>query len=407
MTRRAIGTALVLLGAHAAAAGPVLRHTRPVPGSYVVVLLDEATPAAELASALVDLPRRGFTTHVYRHALRGFTVRTTAAEAEALADDGRVAWVEQDAVLQAAGTRTGASWGLDRIDQRDLPLSGTYSSSASGAGVHVYLLDTGLRATHVELAGRVREGFSAIADGRGTDDCNGHGTHVAGIVAGRSFGVAPGAILHAVRVLGCDARGTVAQALEGIDWVTAHHRWPAVANISLASDEPSPALDAAVARSIASGVTFTVAAGNGGGDACSRSPARVAQALTVAATTATDARAGFSNEGACVDLFAPGARITSAWATSDTASSTLDGTSMASPHVAGAAALYLEGHPDATPSDVVRAIVAEATSDHVVDVGVGTPNRLLYSPAEGDPLPRVPSRRPGRTSGNGGRPPSE
>jgi subtilisin family serine protease len=264
----------------------------------------------------------------------------------------------------------------------------------------VYLLDTGVRATHRELAGRVGEGYSAIADGQGTNDCNGHGTHVAGIVAGASYGVAPGATVHAVRVLGCDARGTVAQALEGVDWVTAHHRSPAVANISLASDEPSPALDAAVARSIASGVTFTVAAGNGGGDACRCSPARVPEALTVAATTDDDVRARFSNHGACVDLFAPGAAITSAWATSDSASSTLDGTSMASPYVAGTAALYLEGHRRAKPSEVARAILAEATRDHVADESGDTPNRLLYAPNVGEVGPGTSPGRPGGTAGH-------
>ncbi len=377
-----------------ARAGEVRRHAKPIQGSYIVVLLDEVARSStdrsslrpsvrEVAQAIADLPGLGRTTRVFEHGLHGFALHTSEAGARALADDGRVAWVEEDGRVQAAETRACASWGLDRIDQRDLPLSDTYSTGATGAGVHAYLLDTGVRATHTQIAGRVSDGYSALSDGRGTNDCNGHGTHVAAIVGGRTFGVATQVTIHPVRVLGCDARGTISDAIAGVDWVTAHHVAPAVANISLASDDASSALDAAVARSIASGVTYTVAAGNNAGDACSSSPARTAAAITVAASTSGDARAEFSNYGSCVDLFAPGAGITSAWATSDTASAVLDGTSMASPYVAGAVALYLQLHPDAPPQAVAAAIAAGATPDRISAPGAGTPNLLLYSLLEG------------------------
>jgi serine protease len=392
----------VLFAAVAAPSGPIRRSSRAVKGSYIVVLADQVgsrsgeDAVAEIAAALVDLPGRGHTTQVFEHALRAFSMSATEEEAADLAEDGRVAWVEEDAVVEAASTRPSASWGIDRIDQRDLPLSGTFTSGLSGAGVHVYVLDTGLRASHRQLTGRIGTGYSAMDDGRGTSDCSGHGTHVAGIIAGATYGVASGATIHPVRVLDCQARGTVSAAIRGVEWVTRHHQRPAIANISLASDEPSAALDAAVARAIAAGVTFVVAAGNKSRDACGSSPARVPGAITVGASTRDDERADFSNHGPCLDVFAPGKSITSAWATSDTASSILDGTSMAGPHVTGTAALYLEAHPQATPAEVAAAVLAAATPGRVLEPDTDSPNRLLYSslPDLGSSIPRSWSRRP-------------
>jgi subtilisin family serine protease len=316
--------------------------------------------------------------HFYEHALSGFSLCVPEAGARALANEPNVDLVEQDQIMSANVAQTPATWGIDRIDQRNLPLDNSYTHNFTGAGVHAYIIDTGIRATHQELAGRVGDGFTSINDGRGTDDCNGHGTHVSGTVGGTTYGVAKGVTLHAVRVLSCLGFGSNSGVIAGVDWVRVNHLSPAVANMSLGGGISS-ALDTAVANSIASGVTYAIAAGNSNADACNSSPARVPTALTVGATTITDQRSSFSNFGTCVDIFAPGSDITSSWNTSDTATNTISGTSMATPHVAGVAALYLSEFPGANPAAVATGLTNNATSGVVGNPGAGSPNRLLHS----------------------------
>ncbi len=394
-----------LVAAASSAAGEVRAAQDPIAGSYIVVFkADAVRTAAEarsqrplVAATAQELARShgGSVTHVYQHALKGFAVRLTADRAEALARNPRVAYVEPDQVVHAVATQTPATWGLDRIDQRALPLNNSYTYNQTGAGVQAYIIDTGIRATHAEFTGRMGNGADFVGDGQGTNDCNGHGTHVAGTTGGTTYGVAKQVTLHAVRVLNCQGSGSTSGVIAGVDWVTNNSPSPAVANMSLGGGI-SASLDNAVSNSINSGVSYAVAAGNSNANACNSSPARVAAANTVGATTNTDARSSFSNFGTCLDIFAPGSSITSAWSTSNTATNTISGTSMASPHVAGAIALYLQTNPGASAATVTQALVNNSTTGRVTNPGSGSPNRLLYSIFGGTPPPPPPPPPPPR-----------
>ncbi|PSL52557.1 subtilisin family serine protease [Saccharothrix carnea] len=365
----------------AAAEGDVLGAERAdaVPGSYVVALNDAMSArsaSASTASSLVD-KYGGQVRVAWQHALNGFHATMSAAQARRLAADPRVAFVQADLPISINAVQPNPpSWGLDRIDQRDLPLDSAYNYSTTAGNVRAYIIDTGIRTSHSDFGGRATWGTNTV-DTNNTD-CNGHGTHVAGTVGGTAHGVAKGVQLIAVKVLNCAGSGTTAGVVNGVNWVTQNAVKPAVANMSLGGGVDT-ALDTAVRNSIAAGITYAVASGNSNANACNYSPARVAEALSVNASANTDARASFSNWGTCTDLFAPGQNITSAWMTNDTSTNTISGTSMASPHVAGAAALYLADNPTATPPTVNAAIVAAATADKVTSPGTGSPNKLLFT----------------------------
>jgi len=359
---------------------------RAIPNHYIVVLDRDFSASKQADIALNDqqvtdlMPEwAGTVTRRFNHALNGFTAFMTEQQALRLADDPRVALVEEDSIVEISATQTNPPWGLDRIGQRDLPLNQTYSYTTTGAGVSVYVIDTGIRRTHQQFGGRALFGVDEVGDGQNGNDCNGHGTHVSGTIGGSTYGVAKTVTLFAVRVLNCSGSGTNAGVIAGVDWVTANHRSPAVANMSLGGGV-STALDTAVRNSIASGVTYAIAAGNSNANASNSSPARVAEAITVGATTMSDARSSFSNFGSVVDIFAPGSSIVSSWNTSDTATNTISGTSMATPHVAGVAARFLQSNPTAAPAAVRNAIVNAATTNHIsgIPAGSGTANRLLF-----------------------------
>lgn len=359
-----------------------------IPGRYIVVF-KSAAGLAKMRATQADL-ETGFSAkidHVYSAALTGFAGELSDAALNALRKNPDVALIEPDRVVKldpeqvdainAINTsQTGATWGIDRIDQASLPLNSTYTYNFTGAGVHAYVIDTGIRRTHTQFTGRIGAGYDAVTSGGLGEDCNGHGTHVAGTIGGTTYGVAKGVTLHPVRVLDCSGSGTNSGVIAGVDWVRLNAVKPAVANMSLGGSVSS-ALDTAVANAISSGVVFGIAGGNSNANACNYSPARVPSAITVGATDSADARASYSNYGTCLDIFAPGSSITSAWYTSDTAINTISGTSMATPHLVGVAALYMQQFPNATAQQARDAIVAAGTLNKVTSAGTGSPNVLL------------------------------
>lgn len=365
-------------------------NAKVIPGNYIVVYKDNVTPTE--GNRHIDSVRseRGARIkHVYESALKGFAAQLSDASVASLRANPKVAYIEQEQEFTADDidglealdiAQAGATWGLDRIDQKNLPLNSVFNYTRTGKGVNAYVIDTGVLQTHTEFGGRAVKGFDAVTSGGAASDCNGHGTHVAGTIGSKTYGVAKEVKLIAVRVLDCNGSGSTSGVIAGIDWVRRNAVKPAVANMSLGGGA-STALDSAVVAAINAGITFAIAGGNSNANACNYSPARVTAAITVGATTSTDARASYSNYGTCLDIFAPGSSIKSTWNTSTTAVNTISGTSMATPHVAGAAALYLQSYPTASPATVRNALVNAATLNKVIGSGTGSPNVLLCANA--------------------------
>ncbi|MGK2961340.1 MAG: S8 family serine peptidase [Gemmatimonadaceae bacterium] len=364
-----------------------------IPDEYIVVFADDVTDVTGRANSLLRANGGGTVKHEYRSAMKGFSARMSSVAAARIAAEHGVASVEQDQVFAATGIQGSAPWGLDRVDQASLPLNGSYSYASTGSGVSAYIIDSGIRRTHSQFGGRVVPAFTSISDGYGADGCHWHGTHVAGTVGGSTYGVAKGVSMYSVRVLDCNGSGTASSIIAGIDWVTANFRSPAVANISITGGY-SAAVNTAVQNSVAAGVTYVVAAGNSLSDACGYSPASAAPAITVGATTNADAQSSFSNWGTCLDMYAPGSSVLSAGHTDDYATRTSSGTSMAAPHVAGAAAVYLEVNRSASPATVAQAVIGGATSGTLSQLGSGSPNRLLRTGSGGETVISPPPAPP-------------